>query len=150
MYVGSTTRTLRERLSQHKADYRQFLAGKYHYVKSFDLVKYTDCHIHLLHESLFDTKADMYRLEGQYMLSTQNCINKAIAGRTAQERYDLNRDHILETQRQYNASHRDTIRQRWAHKFACPTCHGQFSLSSKAKHERTAKHMQALGSIQDT
>ena len=45
VYVGSTTKTLRERLSQHKSNYKQYIKNKYRYVKSFDILKFVDVKI---------------------------------------------------------------------------------------------------------
>jgi hypothetical protein len=84
IYIGATTKTLKERLAKHKTQYKCYLDGKYDYVSSFDIIKFVNVNIELISEGLFDRKSDLYRLEGEYIQLTENCINKRIEGSTKQ------------------------------------------------------------------
>ena len=55
--------------------------------------------IELIYEGVFETKADMYRLEGEYMQVTENCINKHIAGRSNAEYKRDKKDIIKQRER---------------------------------------------------
>jgi hypothetical protein len=112
VYIGSTIRPLYERLSVHKEKYKLYLKGEQHYVTSFEIVKFSDARIELLHEDLFASKADLHRLEGQYMLSTDNCVNKCIAGRTSKERYLLNAENIKQYQVEYRKQNKEKINEQ--------------------------------------
>ena len=48
IYIGSTLGTLRQRLSRHKNDLKQYNNGKYHYVTSYEIVKYNDAFIEMI------------------------------------------------------------------------------------------------------
>ena len=41
VYIGSTTESIRERLSKHKSNYKRFQDGKYCNVSSFEIFKHT-------------------------------------------------------------------------------------------------------------
>ena len=43
VYYGSSCNLLRTRLGQHKSNYKLWQTQKYHYVTSFEIVKYSDC-----------------------------------------------------------------------------------------------------------
>jgi hypothetical protein len=49
VYVGSSTQPrLSQHLAQHRADHANCLAGKRHYMSSFDLIQKGECEIVLL------------------------------------------------------------------------------------------------------
>jgi hypothetical protein len=112
VYVGSTTKTLKRRLTGHKSKYNLYLKNEHHYITSFDILKFSDAKIMLIHEGLFDTKDDLRRLEGQYMLATEHCVNKCIAGRTATERLEANIEHLKRIQKLYRELNKEAIKQR--------------------------------------
>ena len=112
VYVGSTTQALKTRLSVHKEKYKLYLKNVQHYVTSFDIMKFSDAKIMLIHEGLFDTKDDLRRLEGQYMLATEHCVNKCIAGRNSHERYMTRADEIKQYQVEYRNNNGDKIREQ--------------------------------------
>ena len=99
VYVGSTTRTLRSRFANHIYDYHGYLRGERHYTKSCEVVKFPDAQIELLHEGLFESTADLFRLEGEYIQTTENCINRCVAGRTPIEWRRDNTDKVKEYQK---------------------------------------------------
>ena len=180
VYVGSTTQTLKDRLSCHKADYKRYIQGHHMYVTSFDIVKFSDARIELLQEDLFSSKADLHRLEGQYMQTTENCINRCIAGRTRQEYEEKHRDRINEYARQYRLNNsekicqtakryydnhreltvqrnkdyrennKDKIKERKTQIILCPVCEQTFTHCNRARHERTKKHQYALSQTSST
>ena len=75
VYVGSTTLELGRRLNLHKSNYKRYLNKKYHYVTSYELVKYDSCRIELMAEKNFKNKKDMYLLESYYIKRNPNCVN---------------------------------------------------------------------------
>ena len=84
-YIGSTTQQLNMRLNMHKNDYRRYLTGKPIYITSFEVIKFADASIELIHEGVFDSKEDLRRLEGEMIKTTPNAVSKNIAGRTQPE-----------------------------------------------------------------
>ena len=174
VYVGSTEKTLAERLAQHRKSYNSYTRGAYHYVKSFDIVKFRDARIELLSEGLFATKEDLRRLEGEFMVAITNCINRCLAGRTKLEsakvyrdshkeehkeyldrnterisqqkkdRYQEHKDEYLERARRYKEENKSKISERKGQKVVCPDCQGIYSRTHKARHEQSNKHKLAL------
>ena len=114
VYIGSTTRKLSTRFSEHKTHYKLYMVGKYNKCMSFELFCYDDVYIELVHEGLFESKKDLYRMEGEYIQATQNCINKQVAGRTTQEHYQDNRERIQEYRKNYDAPNKENIKERKA------------------------------------
>jgi hypothetical protein len=46
---------------------------------AFEILKYPDTTIDLLFEGDLNTKSDVFRLEGEHIQITENCINKQVA-----------------------------------------------------------------------
>jgi len=94
VYVGSTSLNyLSSRLVCHRADYARWLARKYSYVSSFEIVKYEDCKIILLENFPCDSKDQLTAREQYWIDTTPECVNnrKANTGLS-----------IDEYQKQYN------------------------------------------------
>ena len=102
---------------------------------AFEILKYPDTTIDLLFEGDFNTKSDVFRLEGGYIQLTENCINKQVAGKNykeikqeyhkeyykthqdaikqrGKERYENNKDAISQKNKEYRESHKDAISQQ--------------------------------------
>lgn len=97
----------------------------------------------------------MYRLEGEYMQVTENCINKCIAGRSDieyrrdkkdiinqrdKEYYEKNKEIIQQKSKEYNEKNKEKIRE----KITCEDCGSVYTLNGRAKHFKTQKHLQAV------
>ena len=54
VYIGSTTQQLNARFTCHKSHYKKYVDGTYHYVTSFEILKFADAKIELVHEGVFD------------------------------------------------------------------------------------------------
>lgn len=80
VYIGSTIKTLKERLLSHRWSYTRYLNGTFAYLTAYEILKYVDVKIELLFEGEFNTKREMHRLEGEYIKNTENCINRCIMG----------------------------------------------------------------------
>ena len=84
IYIGSTTKTLQQRLYNHKKDYKKYLDGKYHYVTSYKIIENNDFYIELIEEFEYISKKDIFEKEGAYIRGT-DCINERIPNRTKKE-----------------------------------------------------------------
>ena len=113
VYIGSTVQTLAERLRNHKKDYKRWLDGHGHYTSSYEIVQFESCRIELLQEYPCDSGDELRKKEGEYIRQyKENCINIQIAGRTAKERYESNRDEILEYHKEYRETHKEVISEK--------------------------------------
>ena len=108
VYVGSTTQSLSRRKSKHKMSYNCWLNGNYHYVSSFELIKYNDCDIILLEEYPCENKMELHKREREW-IEKLNCVNKVIPTRTKKEHYKDNKEDILKKQKQYYKDNKEDV-----------------------------------------
>lgn len=108
VYYGSTTQMLCKRMSGHRKNYKLWLDGSYGNNTSFEIIKYNDAYIELVEEVEFQNKQELYAREGHYIRENK-CVNKLVAGRTHEERYETNRDKIKEQRQQYRIDNKEQI-----------------------------------------
>lgn len=134
VYVGSTTESLKRRLSRHKSDYKRYLKGKYHYVTSFEIVKHGDAEISLLEEVLVEDEDPnrLHRAEAWWITDLGAC-NKQKPG-------------ALASAGGVKAYHKAINKIRCQTKIVC-VCGGRYGGTSKTHHLRTAKHQRYLDSL---
>lgn len=164
VYYGSTTRKLKQRLQNHKLNYKFFLKGKRHNVTSFDIVKYDSCKIELVENYECNNKKELAKRE-RYYIENNECCNKQIPGRTRNEyaRYyrsipeklikvkltdkksreknkEKNRPAKLIRDRLYYENNKDKILEKQRiEKYTCD-CGSTLRKCAKAEHEKSDKH----------
>ena len=116
IYIGSTCKTLEERLSRHKYDYKSFLKGLYNNTRSFDIIKNNDYKIDLLENCQIKTKQELLARE-RYYIENNDCLNKNIPGRTEKEYYIDNKDKISEYKKAYYEANKEANRDKVNEKF---------------------------------
>jgi hypothetical protein len=86
VYYGSTIeKMLSNRMGNHRAKYKQWLAGKTNNCTSFQILALGDAYIELVEEVEVESKQHLRALEGKYQREN-DCVNKCIEGRTPAER----------------------------------------------------------------
>lgn len=168
-YIGSTKKSIKERLSVHCYNYKSYLNGVYSYTTSFDILKYNDYYIELYCDTGTDDKSDAHWFEGQVIIA-ETCVNKYIPGRTCEEYYkeyyennkdriselkkayyeknkdrikeylETNKNIIKEYKKQYRQQNKDRIKQYNKTKYICE-CSGRYSMNHRAQHYKTKKHI---------
>ena len=136
VYIGSTCKTLNQRLSKHKSDYKMFLKGLYNNVKSFDIIKNNDFKIELLEKCNIKTKQELLARERFYIVNN-NCLNKNIPGN-----FDKG---CQQYQKDYREANKDKLNNKKKEKFDC-LCGGQYTNTNKQQHIKTSKHQKILES----
>ena len=111
VYVGSTKLKLGYRMRDHKHSYGKYTLSKFPYMTAFEILKYADAKIELLFEGEFNTRADMYKLEGEF-IQTENSVNKRIEGRSRQEYYEYKKDYFAMKKKEYAQTHREHLSQK--------------------------------------
>src|SRR3990167_3714003 len=109
VYVGSTTQSLSCRLAEHRHDYNRYLAEKYSYVTSFEIIKLGDAYIELVEDVPCKNKEQLLRREGE-LIREMNCINKCISGRSIKEYLVANKDKIRDQRKAYYVSHNEKVK----------------------------------------
>lgn len=125
IYVGSTRKTLSERLNQHKYDYTSYLKGTYNYVTSFDIIKGGNFNIECIEKYDCDNIKELSDREGYWIKTLQNVINKKVQGRT-----------IKESRLNYYNNNKLILNQ----KHQCDHCGGSYSMINKNRHMSSKKH----------
>ena len=97
VYYGSTVNPLYKRKGVHKD---HFKTGKN--ITSCQLFQLgiDDVEITLVENVNCINKEELHKRE-RFYIDNNNCVNKVIPGRTKKERYDDNKDKILERQKKY-------------------------------------------------
>lgn len=118
VYIGSTTRQLNNRFSDHYSKYRKYIKdNKLPHCTSVNIVKYRSAEITLICDYPCNSGEELRIKEGEYIKNTPNCINKCIAGITPKEideyRY-----------KEYNCD-----------------CGGKYKYHYKAKHMKSKQHI---------
>jgi len=150
-YIGSTFGPLIKRFSIHKSSSNK--------TSSSEIIKMGGAYIELIsqHENL--TTNELRKFEGECIRAT-DCVNKVIAGRSAKERYndnkdkikayyeenkdkikayyEENKDKIKDNIKAYYEENKDMINKKRRQHFVCE-CGGRFTLPNKATHLQTIK-----------
>ena len=163
IYIGSTCKkTLAERMSQHRSDYKRYLNGNYHYISSFDIIKDGDYDIILIESFPCDSKDELYAKE-RYWTNELDCvnryknqglfnelgekeykkeyreINKDKINEKNKEYYEQNINKILKYQEEYRDNNKEKINEK--HQCECGDC---YSNVNKSHHLKTIKHQNYL------
>jgi hypothetical protein len=111
VYYGSTTETISRRLSKHITDdnrYNNKITTRY--VNSFKILECNDYKIELVEEYPCNNRQQLCKKEGEHIKANE-CVNKCVAGRTAEEYYQDNIDKIKEYDKKYKEDNADKIKQ---------------------------------------
>ena len=100
VYIGSTIKSLNDRFSNHKYNYKRWLKSQMDKITSYDLLQYEDVKIELIKEFPCDTKKELEKEEGKLILEN-NCVNKHVAGRTKKESNKIYRHKNKEYYKEY-------------------------------------------------
>lgn len=145
VYIGSTAQPLSARLGSHRRKLKSFKNGTYHYVSSFEILKYEDHKIILIENYPCNSREELLSRESHYIKIT-DCVNKKIEGRTQNQWREDNKDYIKERDRKYREENKDKIKQKqekykeWRRTVINCECGGKYQNANKAKHLATEKH----------
>lgn len=130
IYIGSTTKSLSQRLSQHKRGYKRYINGRFNYVTSFDIVKLNEPVIDLLESFPYESKVKLHEIERYYIeLYRDITVNKNIPNRSSKEWFDANPDYLKKYGCVYNKL-----------KSHCQYCNCELTKCNMSHHNKTKKH----------
>jgi hypothetical protein len=149
IYIGSTKRSLKERIREHKKTFKHNI-GLNTSKKLFELGG--NISIELIKLFPCNCKKELEKEEGEYIKKYKKiCVNKFIAGRTVKEYYKDNNTYlkkyikiyreeyskeIKESNKKYYESHKEKINE----KYKC-VCGSEIFKRNKLRHEGTIKHI---------
>ena len=82
IYVGSTVKTIEERLLAHESSYKSWINSEfeYSYCTSYEILKYSDYQIILIEEIKIKNNSELWKLEGFYQIENYyNCVNSSFS-----------------------------------------------------------------------
>ena len=107
IYIGSTCEPkLSRRLVGHRAKYKHFLNGGYHFVSSFEIIKNNNYEIILIENFTCANKDELHKQE-RFHIEANECVNKTIPSRTIVEYKEINKDKIKEQTKLYRDNHKE-------------------------------------------
>lgn len=112
IYIGSTCKTLSQRLEKHRINYKQYLDGKYGYTTSFEILKNSNCDIYLLEKCENIASKEELRARERHYIGKIECVNKRVEGRTQKEYYNDNIEKMREYEKEYYIKNKDKIREK--------------------------------------
>jgi hypothetical protein len=102
VYIGSTKKTLEQRVKEHLAHYHQYVNGNASYCSSFDIIETGDIKIEFLEATTHDKR---YEREGFYikLLKSVGCnvVNIKQAGRSQKESMKIWKQNNPDYHKQY-------------------------------------------------
>ena len=153
-YIGSTTEKLSSRMAKHRYT---FSTSKDNTASCLLFREFgiENCKIELIELYPCQSKEELYAREG-FHIRTMECVNKIVAGRTQKEKYEENKQEILQKMKLYRDEHKEEIRERKRldylnHKayiqekrretYICPVCEICLIKANKSSHEKTKRHL---------
>jgi len=154
VYIGSTTQPLSTRMSKHRCDFKRYQAGTYHYVSSFEILKYPTAKILLVRNCPCNSREELEAIEGSFIKNNE-CVNKITPGRTKAEWYQDNAETIKQRHNQYRKDNAEQIKQRGKRYYQDNTetikeykkqkhrceCGGKYTTTGRSQHFHSKKHI---------
>jgi len=111
IYIGSTTQSISQRLSEHVKRYKTHIKNNNtKYVSSIEIIKLGDAFIVLLEQCNFNNRQQLFKREGEVIkLNINNAVNMLIAGRTKKEYVIDNKEQILERSKQFYIDNKEQV-----------------------------------------
>ena len=149
IYFGSTCKSLKERLGNHKKHYNKYIKTNVKRTASYDIIKNNDYKIELLENFPCKSKQELLSKEREY-IENNKCINILRPIITYQEKLDYikewkkknyndNKDKLLERCKIYNEANKDKIKERRSEKIQCDICNSIITIYKLPRHKKSLK-----------
>lgn len=161
VYIGSTTKCLEHRLSNHVSDYKEYKKtyNIKHGTYASMILNFGNYSIELIENICCENKKELEKIEGKWQKNTPNRVNKNVAGRTLneyrydnkgkikesrQKYYEENKDEIKKCVNQYRENNKDEIKKKKSKKDFCEIWSKTYTHSNKNQHENSKKHQKYI------
>ena len=113
-YIGSTCESLSQRMARHRAKYVRVLNGVKMDTSStllFNEFGSENCKIELIENYPCQNVEELRKREG-FFISTIDCVNRCIAGRTQREWIEQNSERVKKIKTKYYENNKDVCKER--------------------------------------
>ena len=141
IYVGSTVRDLEDRLDEHKSPSNTCYSKQ--------IINRGNYYIELLETYPCNSQFELDRKEGEYQRVIE-CINHDIAGRTAKEYYQDNKEKLLSSQHEYRQNNKEAINainKAYNSKVVICECGIKSTKGTLSRHKRTKRHINLMNKL---
>lgn len=145
IYIGSTTQPLSHRIRDHRKLYKKYINNNFHYLTSFEIMKYDDVYIELIENVIYNTKQELEKKEGEY-IRKMSCVNKYIAGRSKQDYYEEHKEEIKEKRQNYYNDNKEEISNKKKETLIC-ICGITHRKVDKSRHLKTQTHINFINPV---
>ena len=139
IYIGSTCKTLENRLKEHVSSYKSYLNNLFRFVSSFKILENGNYKIELIKLFNCENRKELERYEGniikKYRSNGLNIVNKNLVGQTRKE-----------TKACYREKNKEIINEKARQKYVCH-CGSQYSKGQRPRHEKTIKHKTFINNV---
>jgi len=123
VYIGSTTKPLKFRLSQHNSALKHYLNTQNRYISSIEVLIFGSCKIELIEEYQYNNINDLRKRERHYIETIPNCINKQIP--------------TLATK----TKNYQRVKEMHIRPYKCDICNTTIQITEKSRHNKSMKHI---------
>jgi len=109
VYIGSTIQPLNERFSKHLYSYKTISKNG---ETSRQIIEYGDAYIELIEEYPCENVEQLRKREGEIAKSTENIVNRLIAGRTKKEYYEEHKEYLDNKKREWEKKNYEKIKEK--------------------------------------
>jgi ribosome-interacting GTPase 1 len=139
IYIGSTTKPLKRRMSEHRSSYKKWKECKYKFntvYNIFDKYGIENCNIVLIEDVNANCRQEIFARE-QYYIKLLSCVNKCIPGRTVKEHYKDNKEKHLAMMKVYREANKEKIKQQQYKVCICEICAYTYTHHHKSRHQKS-------------
>ena len=146
IYIGSTTRKLCERMSEHRRRTNSRYT-RFPIYKAFGEHGVDNFFIELVEKCPCNDKDELRKKEGEYIRELKPSLNTQMAGRTKKEYHkEYYKEHLSQFMKSYNENNKEQIKAHKGEHIACE-CGCVMNRSSMLRHQRSKKHNELINNI---
>ena len=108
-YIGSTCRSLSQRMVQHRRDMNVERCQKFKLYKMMKELHKDNFYIELLENYPCNNRDELLQKEGEYIRKYQSQLNRIIAGRTDKEYRDDNKEYLASYFKEYGQNNKTKL-----------------------------------------
>ena len=169
-YIGSTCKTLKQRLQQHKSSYKSYKDGKGTNTTSYKILENDNYAIVLIEDFSCDRKEQLNARE-RFYIESMTCVNKNSPNKMnelgkdeynkqyckqyrndnkeyftqqAEKYYNDNLDKISDYKKEYYDNNRYKILEKQNQKILCIHCGCNYTKVNKLRHEKSKKRQKNI------